>query len=160
VTNGVLSILHYSCRDATYPNHKELYHNLNLVVKCHDSFYDKVLLNRTKMFIEVPVITDLEKWEHFYDNRTYEWDDTKKAYCMVNQFTYDESAFMSRGNIINDFFLEHIEKFDVYRFNCNVKKNTATAGLVKYLEELCNFKDLNDKQLYDLLTTLKALNDF
>lgn len=112
------------------------------------------------MFVDVPVITDLEKWEYYYHNREYQWDDDKKAYCMINDFPYDEISFMSRGHIINDYFLDFIEKFNVYRFSCTIKTNTATKGLIKYLEELCTTKDLNVTQFYDLLTTLKALHDF
>jgi len=139
MTEPVLKILHYSCRNTGASWYRSPYYNTNLVIKSLDPFYKGVLDAQATLFVERSFITDLDK---FY----------KKD--------YDESSYKATGYIVGEYYLDYIEKFDVYRFSYPVPVNTATTGLVKYLEELCNIKELNVNQFYDLLTTIQALNDF
>ena len=148
MTEPVLKILHYSCRNTGASWYRSPYYNKNLVIKSLDPFYKGVLDAQATLFVERFFITDLDK---FYKNDT----------VLARAKDYDdESSYKATGYIVGEYYLDYIEKFDVYRFSYPVPVNTATTGLVKYLEELCNIKELNVNQFYDLLTTIQALNDF
>lgn len=137
---NVATILHYSCRQSRHPT----YLDLNLVFRNTDSFYKETLTHYTELLVPVPVIINKERYLKSYNKESYE--------------ELDQDRIM--GYIIGDYFLDYLEKFDVYRFRITVPVQSATKGLIKYLNELCDIKQLHALQFYDLLTTLKSLNEF
>ncbi len=93
-------------------------------------------------------------------NLNYVEDPKTGAYYPVNCSDFNEQDFYKRAYVLGDPFLDYIPKFDVYWFRATVFRNTATDGLIKYLNELYQIKDLDVFEFYELLITLQSLNHF
>lgn len=143
MTDSVLTVLHCSQRESEYG---DPYYDLNVVFKVNDSFFKGTVDQYATQLVERSIIKDKEQWEHFCSDPLRENNDL--------------SILTTRGYIIGEWFLDYLEKFDVYRCNISVEYRTPTLGLIKYLNELTQIKNLDTRQFYDFLTTLKALNDF
>jgi hypothetical protein len=143
MSDFVFTVLHCSQRESEYG---EPYYDLNVVFKVNDPFYKGAVDPYTTLLVETTVIKDKEKWEHSCSDPLRQNNDL--------------SVLTTRGYVIGEYFLDHLEKFDVYRCNITVKYHTATLGLIKYLNELTEIKNLDVNQFYDFIITLKSLNEF
>jgi hypothetical protein len=135
------------------------YYDVNIVFKNHDPFFNTILKHHTDLWVRIPVITDIEKWDEIQRLAHYELGEDGD-YHRVNNCDYDEESLRIHGYVLGPNLLEYIEKFDVYRCWIAIPKNSATDGILKYLDELHQIKNLNADQFYDLLNTLSSLNNF
>lgn len=143
MTDSVLTVLHCSQRESEFG---DPYYDLNVVFKVNDSFFKGAVDQYSTQLVETTVIKDKEQWEHFYDDPLRENNDL--------------SVLTTRGYVLGEWFLDYIKKFDVYRCNISVEYRTPTLGLIKYLNELTEIKNLDTRQFYEFITTLKSLNEF
>jgi hypothetical protein len=136
------------------------YSIVNAVIQVNKPFYANTLQKHTELWHEQTVVTNIEKYEEYYKNLNYLEDPKTGAYYPVNCSDFNEQDFYKRAYVLGDPFLDYIPKFDVYWFRATVFRNTATDGLIKYLNELYQIKDLDVFEFYELLITLQSLNHF
>lgn len=137
----------------------EPYLNLNVIFKDHDKDMKGSLKFYTDLWVKVPVITDPIKWEEIRKKAKWELREDGN-YHRINNCDYSEEDLRVEGYTIGEYFLEHILKFDVYRFETTVPSNSATLGLIKYLNELEQIKNLNYNQFHDFLAAISSLHEF
>lgn len=151
----MLNILTASSRKV-YKN----YYYVNVVIKCSQSFYTNALERNAEAWQKRTVITDKQKYDEYFSELKYEEDPETGFLYPINQCNFNESDFKCQAYLPADPMLTYLTKFDVYWFNSNVRVNTATDGLIKYLNELYEIKHLDNVKFYDLLTTLESLHHF
>jgi hypothetical protein len=147
-------------RSASSKRISDRYSIVNVVIQVNNPFYINALQKHTELWLEQTVVTDKEKYDEYYKKLNYVEDPKTGMYYPVNQCDFDNSVFYQRAYVLADPFLDYISKFDVYWFKATIPINTATDGLIKYLNELYQIKDLDVFEFYDLLITLQSLNHF
>ena len=162
-------ILHFSCRPKVSKDHDYSWYIVNIVFKAYDDYLKSLCLEESKEWKTIQVTDDIEKAEKYFDGIRFEFEEETEENKLIgskihihNDSGYErEDVFRKAYEYDMNTLLQYKEKFDVFCFRSYIEMNSATKGMISYLEEIksghINSRFVSSSQL---IRTIKALELF
>lgn len=134
-------ILHLSAR-LNDDKSKHRWFTFNMVIKAHDEDLYRDLMQRTQEYIPGELAPDRQLMEVYYDGLQMNFKSIPGSTYSTAEFTNDhglEHEDVWVPGWVHNYtgnYLQHIEKFDVFRMYEYYEHNAITHGVVQYLQTL------------------------
>lgn len=162
-------ILHFSHRTKICPETGHSWYILNLIFRAHDEFFIKQCLRESSDWNKTEITCDIDKAKDYLDNihlefvndTDYSDEHARKVVISSNSKYQKEEVFIQGYEYHMNPLLKYNEKFDFFQYKDYIQVNSATKGIISYIEEIKN-GPVNSRFLdyCQFLCAIKALDLF